>query len=154
MLTRDQVKQHLLREPGIREGSLSLEIVYGDGCVTNPYIHVNDTKSISGGFSQKRIPLEMEIHLTYSLGPLNIPLIEKIFGEQEDIKIHWAQQSMISTRISRKIRSLAEVDEILLSVRKYHDITNSERYIEFYKEYWDKARQSSRDLVKRLVSEE
>lgn len=150
ILTKKQVVEYLLAESDIREGRLGLEMVYGD-CLENPYIHVRDTGTY-GGFADKRIPPEMRIHLTYFPDPLNKTLIEKIFGEQEDIEIRWAVNAA-STEISRQPESLAKVSETLSLARKYHGIVNSEGHKKACEEYWDKTSMYSNDLAEKLVSE-
>ena len=93
-LTREQIFEYLIKKPNIIKKKFmlldTLEMNVGnEENSLKPYVHIIDTKDYGMPINPKLPIPKLEIHLVYSSNPINRKLIEKVFCENENIKINY-----------------------------------------------------------------
>lgn len=144
-LTKKQIFDYLIKKPNIIEKKsmmpriLELDVENEERSL-KPYVQIINSENKG-----------LEIHLTYSLNPIKKRLIEKVFSGNENIKVIYPLDEQHSTRVSRKIEELKDVDDILNLATKYHEIANSEDYDKISKNYRESIDNLANELVDSLV---
>lgn len=160
VLTREQIFEHLVEKPNVIKGpgiwanSLEMDFVYEDSLL-KPYIDIIDTEKSGMSRNPKLAIPELRIHLTYSLNPINSKVMERVFRENEDVRISRAPRrdrtKSPSTYASREIRKLGDVDEIFDLAKRYHEIVSSDNYDDTSENYTKGIEDFADRLVEGLV---
>ena len=155
-LTEEQIFEYLTKKPNIRTRKFmsldNLEMNFeNEGDSLRPYVHIIDTEKRGLPINPKLPTPRLEIHLAYSLNPINSILIERVFCENGDVKVIFPIKIGNSTYASREIRELEDVDDILDLATRYHEIVDSDGYSKASKCYKIGINVLANELVERLI---
>ena len=155
-LTEKQIFEYLIKNPNIRIRTFglldALEMnIENERDSLGSYVHIIDTEKRGFPINPKLPNPRLEIHLTYSLNPINRRLIEGVFCENEDVKVIYPLEARHSTYVSREIRELEDVDGILDLATRYHEIVSSEGYDNASRSYREGIENLANELVERLI---
>ncbi len=147
-LTKKQIEEYILKRSNIKIGNLGLlAMIVGK---REPYIFINDREESHSIFQGKKITLNIEVNLDYSLNKLDCKLIEKIFNSNPKIKVFLNYAKHKSTYAHKEIRRLSDINEILDLAEKYHRIMESPSYKTMIESYHKSINNLSDNLVEKF----